>query len=469
MCLLVADGNHLAEHDGGVTVKEGNAGKTLAVLEGVDNQGLGGLEDDLSHLVGLEGVGVLHLLATGLLTDLPVDLGDTASRATAADETDGRVASLDLTGDVKSLDLGSEVLDGLEGGVGLEDHDITSAGKVVLVKTLDVHADVVTRTGLVDTLVVHLDGEHLTSARVGSSVGRHEDNLITRLDNTLLNTASEHITDTLDLVGTGDREAERSIGLTLRDGDEVVESIEEGVDVDRGTLLVDDVNTVPPAHVGGLGDKVVTHPAGDGDDGDRLLNEVRLPADASKHMLHLIADLIVTLLLVAGNIGVHLVDTDDELLDTEEVDEAGVLAGLALNFSSLVVTLLDGGGEVTVSGNHEEAHISLGGTGNHVLDEIPVAGGINDGVVPLLGEELLGGAGNGHTTLTLLLLAIHVESEGERLLTEGSGLFLELLKLTLGDTAELEEEATSGGGLAGIDMSADDNRKMGLALSHCVK
>jgi hypothetical protein len=129
-----------------------------------------------------------------------------------------------------------------------------------------------------------------------------------------------------------------------------------------------------------------------------------------------------------------------------------VLASLALDFSSLVVTLLDGGGKVTVSRNHEEADISLSGTGNHVLDEISVTRGINDGVMPLVSEELLGGARDGNTTLTLLLLAIHVESEGEGLLTEGSGLFLQLLQLTLRDTSELEQEASGGGGLAGIDM-----------------
>jgi len=49
----------------------------------------------------------------------------------------------------------------------------------------------------------------------------------------------------------------------------------------------------------------------------------------------------------------------------------------------------DCGGEVTVGGNHEQSHVSLGGTGDHVLDEITVTGGINDGVVPLLGVELL--------------------------------------------------------------------------------
>ncbi len=408
-------------------------------------------------------MGVLHLLTTSLLSDLPVDLDDLASGTSATDESDGRVSSLDLTRDIQSLDLGGEILDGLHSQIRLQDHDVTGTGQVVLVKTLDIHTDVVTGTSLVDTLVMHLHSEHLTSARVGSSVGRHEDDFLTGLDNTLLDTSSKDITNTLDLVGTRDGETHRRISLTLRELDELVQSIEEGIDVDGSTNGVDNINTVPPSHVGRLGDEVITHPSRDGDDGDRLLNKVGLPADTSEHMLHLITDLNITLLLVAGNIGIHLVDSNDELLDTEKVNQTGVLAGLTLDLSSLVVTLLDGGGEITISGNHEEAHISLSGTGNHILNEISVTGSINDSVMPLLSEELLGGARDGDTTLTLLLLPVHVDGKGEGLLTESGSLFLQLLQLTLGDTAELEQEASSGGGLAGIDMLQEEKKKDGLA------
>ena len=51
---------------------------------------------------------------------------------------------------------------------------------------------------------------------------------------------------------------------------------------------------------------------------------------------------------------------------------------------------------------------------------------------------LLRRARDGHTTLTLLLLAVHVEREGERTLAETLGLLLQLLQLTLRQTAELE-------------------------------
>ena len=454
-CLLASflgGGGDLAKHDNTVAIEERNAGETLAGLEGIADEGLDRGEPDLGHLVGLEGMGVFHLLATGLLAHLPVEVGDTASGAAATDETDGGVTLLDLTGDIEDLDLGGELLDGAEGAVLLVDHDVTGAGHVHLVETLDVQTDVVTGLGLVDLLVMHLDGEHLAATSVGGGVGGHEDNISVLGDLTLLDAAGEDITDTLNLVDTGDGHAHVLVGVTLGGAGHVVESVEELVDVQLLAAEGDDVDAVPPLHVVGLLEEVVTHPAGDRDDGDAVGDEVLLPANLHKHVLHLIADLVVALLGVLGDIAIHLVDTNDELLDTQQVDETGMLASLALDFTGLVVATLDGGDEVTIGGNHQASNIGLGGTGNHVLDEIAMAGGIDDGVVPLLGEELLGGAGDGHTTLTLLLLAIHEEREGERRLTETVGLSLELLHFTLGDTAELEEQTTGGRGLAGVDL-----------------
>ena len=73
---------------------------------------------------------------------------------------------------------------------------------------------------------------------------------------------------------------------------------------------------------------------------------------------------------------------------------------------------------------------------------------IDDGVVPLLGEKFLRRARDGDTTLTLLLLAVHVEGEREGRLAEAIGLSLQLLHLTLGNTAELEKKAAGGRRLA---------------------
>ena len=74
--------------------------------------------------------------------------------------------------------------------------------------------------------------------------------------------------------------------------------------------------------------------------------------------------------------GVHLVDGDDELTDTEGEGEEGVFTGLAiLGDTSLELT--------GTTGVDEDSTISLGGTSDHVLDEITVTGGVNDGDVVL--------------------------------------------------------------------------------------
>ena len=68
---------------------------------------------------------------------------------------------------------------------------------------------------------------------------------------------------------------------------------------------------------------------------------------------------------------VHLVDGDDELTDTEGEGKESVLAGLAiLGDTSLEFT--------STTGDDEDSAISLGGTGDHVLDEVTVTRGVDD-------------------------------------------------------------------------------------------
>merc|ERR1711862_259646 len=205
--LLALARDHLAQHADSVAVHEGHAGQALAILEGVGNQRLLRLEAALGHLVGLQGVGILQLLAAGLLAHLPLQCGDSARRASASHETNRGVANLDLVGDVEDLDLCVKLTSLAQGGVLLVDHHISRAGHVVLVQTLDVEAHIVAGVGEVHPLMVHLDSEHLARARVGGGVGGKEDDLLTRLHDALLDTSGQHITDTLDLVDAGDGHA----------------------------------------------------------------------------------------------------------------------------------------------------------------------------------------------------------------------------------------------------------------------
>ena len=78
-------------------------------------------------------------------------------------------------------------------------------------------------------------------------------------------------------------------------------------------------------------------------------------------------------LLVAGSVAVHLVHSNANLLHAEQVDQPAVLTSLALDLSCLVVALGDGRGEVSICGHHDQSHVGLGGTGDHVLDEVAMA------------------------------------------------------------------------------------------------
>merc|ERR1719191_1133989 len=441
----------LAKHDNTVAVQERNAGETLAVLESVNDERLLRGEVHLCHLVGLERVRVLHLLSSRLLADLPVHLGDAARRAPAADEADRRVADLDLTGDVEDLDLGVEVVASAEGGVLLVDHHVARPRHVLLVETLDVHPDVVAGAGGVLALVVHLHREDLAAARVRGRVRREEADLLTRLHRALLHASGNHITDTLDLIDPRHRQAHGRVTRAHRRAGHVVQAVVEAVDVEllRAALRLDlDVLAAPPLHVLRL-----------------LEHEVLLPANLLEHVDHLSRDLVVAVLLVPGRVAVHLVHADDQLLHTQQVDEAGVLAGLALDLAGLVVAALDRRHEVTVGRHHDDRNVSLSRTGDHVLDEVTVTRRIDDGVVPLLREELLRRARDRHTALALLLLAVHEESEREGTLAQTLRLLLELLELMLRKTAELEQQTPGRRGLATVDVAADHNGEM-LLLRH---
>merc|ERR1719204_2799654 len=123
--LLALARDHLPKHHDAIAVHEGDTRQALAILECVAHERLLRLEAALRHLVRLERVRVLHLLATRLLAHLPLQLADAAGGAAAAHEADRGVAGLDLVRDVEHLDLGVELTRLAQGRVLLVDHDIT--------------------------------------------------------------------------------------------------------------------------------------------------------------------------------------------------------------------------------------------------------------------------------------------------------------------------------------------------------
>ena len=110
----------------------------------------------------------------------------------------------------------------------------------------------------------------------------------------------------------------------------------------------------------------------------------------------------------------------------------------------------------------------LGGSGDHVLDEVTMSGGVDDGDVVLGGLELPESDVDGDTTLTLGLQFVQHPGVLERALAGLLGLLLELLDGPLVDTSALVDQVTSGGGLAGVDVPDDDNVDVSLFLTHLV-
>ena len=92
--------------------------------------------------------------------------------------------------------------------------------------------------------------------------------------------------------------------------------------------------------------------------------------------------------------GIHLVDGDNELTDAKSEGKKSVLASLAV----LGNTRLELTGTTS---DDEDGAVSLGGTGDHVLDEVTVARSIDDSDHVLGSLELPERNVDRDTTLTL--------------------------------------------------------------------
>lgn len=140
----------------------------------------------------------------------------------------------------------------------------------------------------------------------------------------------------------------------------------------------------------GLLQHVVTVPTRDRDEGDSL----GVVTDLLDETVGLLDDFVESVLGPLA--GVHLVASNNELPDTEGEGKKSVLSGLTvLGDTSLELT--------DTGGNDEDGTVSLGGTGDHVLDEVSVTGGVNDGDLVLGGLELPKSNVDGDTSLSLSL------------------------------------------------------------------
>lgn len=432
------DGNSLAH------VTDGETSKRWVVSEGLNTHWLGWNHLDDGGVTGLDELGgVLNGLA-GTTVDLLEELGELAGNVGGVAVEDWCVTGTDLTRVVKDDDLGVERVTTLWWVVLGVTSDVSTAD-LLDGDVLDVESNVVTWKTLGELLVVHLDGLDFSG---DTSWGEGDDH--TGLDNTGLNTADWHRANTTDLVDILKRKTEGLVGRTRWwvDG---VNGLKEGLTSGLGLGLL--LPTLVPRAVGGGVDHVVTVETGDWDE----RNVLWVVADLLDETRGLLDDLVEALLGPLG--GVHLVDGDDELLNTEGVGKQGVLTSLTiLGDTSLELT--------NTSGDDENGTVSLGGTSDHVLDEVTVTWGVDDGDIVLRGLELPEGNVDSDTTLTLGLQLVKDPCVLEGALAQLGGFLLELLNGTLVNTTALVDQVTSGGGLAGVDVSDDNDVDVKLLLTH---
>jgi hypothetical protein len=297
--------------------------------------------------------------------------------------------------------------------------------------------------------VVHFDGFDFSG-----DVGWSESDDHTGFDDTGFDSTDWHSSDTTDLVDVLEWESEWFVGWSDRwvDG---VQSFEESFTSAFAAFFGLFFPTFVPWHVGGWFDHVVTVPAGDWNES----NGFWVVTDFLDVVGNFLDDFFVSVFGVFWFGVVHLVDTDDQLFDTEGEGEKSVFSGLTvLGNTSFKFT--------NTGGDDEDGAIGLRSTGNHVLDKISVTWGIDDGDFVFVGFEFPEGDIDGDTSFSFGLQFVEDPSVFERTFTHFGGFFLEFFDGSLVDTTAFVDQVTGGGGFTGIDVTDDDDVNMSLFFSH---
>merc|ERR1719498_1633092 len=270
----------------------------------------------------------------------------------------------------------------------------------------------------------------------------------------LLNGSSDNLSNSLNVVYSGNWKTKWKVWETLWWLDEVVKSIKKGESSDGYLWLKVCGPSLVPSCLIGLLYKVVSVES-------RVWNEWNLLWLESNHLKHL-GELIVDLgeTSLVPSTGVNLVDSNNDLLYSKKVKKTSVLRSLSLLNSIFGSALAIAASKPPFSAGTRRRPTSGSGSGDHVLNVILVSWSIYNSVVVLVSEELLGVTLNGNSTLTLLLTGIKVVSETEGRLSLLLSHSLKLSHLTLGNSSALEDKVTTGGGLSSIYVPAHNNRKM---------
>lgn len=332
-------------------VTDGEASKRRVVSEGLNTHWLGRNHLDDSSVTRLDELGSILNGLAGTTINLLQELSELAGDVGGVTVEDWCIACTDLAGVVEDDDLSIERF-GSFGGIVLGVTSNVTTTDFLDRHVLDVEADIVTWQTLDKLFVVHLD-----RLDFGGDVSRSEGHDHTRLDDTGLDTSDGHRSNTTDLVDILEGKTEGLVGGTGW-GINSINSLEKGLaaSLRLGFLLP----ALIPRAVRRVVNHVVTVEARDRDE----RNSLGVVSDLLDEVGSLLDDFVETSLRPLG--GVHLVDGDDELLDAQGVGKQGVLTSLTI--------LGDTGFEFTSTGSDDEdSAVGLGGTRDHVLDEVTMA------------------------------------------------------------------------------------------------
>lgn len=391
-------------------VAYGKSSKRWVLVEGLDTHWLAWNHLDDGSITRLDKLGGIFNLLTSSAINLLDELRELACNVGSVAIEHRRVSSTNLTWVVEDDNLGVEG-SGFLGWLVLGVRADKATSNFLDRDVLDVEANVVSWDTLNKLFVVHLDGLDFSG---DTGWGKGDDH--TGLDDTGFDTSDWHCSDTANLVDILKRKTEWLVGWThwWLDG---IDSIEEGLaldDTSLGLLLP----ALVPWHVGGSLQHVVSVPSRDRDES----NGFWVVSDLLDEVGCLLDNFVETILGPLG--GVHLIDGDNELSYTEGVSEESVLTGLTI--------LGNTGFEFTsTTSNDKDSAIGLGGTSNHVLDEITVTWSVDNGNVVFWCLELPESDIDGDTTLTLGLQFVENPGIFEGTLSQFSGFLLELLDGTL--------------------------------------
>lgn len=298
----LGDGLDDTDSDGLSHVSDGKSTKWWVVGEGLDTHWLGWHHLDDGSITRLDELWRSFDGLTSSSIDLLEELRELAGDVGSVAIQDWSVTSTDLTWVVEDDDLGVEGVAALWWIVLGVTADVSSSN-FLDGDVLDVETDVVTWNTLGELLVVHLD-----RLDFGGDVGWSEGDDHTRLDDTSLNTTDWNRSNTGDLVDVLERKSEWLVSWSRWwvDG---IDSLEKGLAsslTGLGLLLP----ALVPWAVGRVVNHVVTVETGDRNE----WNTLWVVADLLDEGRGFLDDFVESILRPLG--GVHLVDGDNELLDT---------------------------------------------------------------------------------------------------------------------------------------------------------